>query len=62
MIQSAMFETQEEFLRQEKEMLGEDSAEYYIENFEAYLESRKIFSERKTGFENIDKKAGAFLP
>lgn len=62
MIQSAMIEAQKEFLKQEKEMLGENSAEYYTEKFKAYLENRKIFAERKTGFENIDEEAGAFLP
>ena len=62
MIEVALVESQEEFLNQEKEILGEDSAEYYTEKFEEYLENRKAFSERKTGFKNIDEEAGAFLP
>ena len=46
----------------QKEILGEVSAEYYTEKFLEYLEKRQGFSDRKTGFENMDAEMGAFLP
>lgn len=46
----------------QKEILGEVSSEYYTEKFLDYLKKREGFSERKTGFENIDEEMGAFLP
>lgn len=62
MIQLVLVESQEEFLKQEKEILGEVSAEYYTEKFLEYLEKRQGFSDRKTGFANMDAEMGAFLP
>lgn len=46
----------------QKEILGEVSSEYYTEKFLDYLKKREGFSERKTGFENIDEEMGAFVP
>ena len=46
----------------QKKVLGEVSAEYYKEKFLEYLEKRQGFSDRKTGFENMDLEMGAFLP
>ena len=62
MIQVALDEAKEEFQKQEKEILGEVSAEYYTEKFLEYLQKRKGFSDRKTGFENLDAEMGAFIP
>lgn len=46
----------------EKEIIGEEANEYFAESYRGYLESRKEFAERKTGFANLDEEMGAILP
>lgn len=47
---------------EEKRLFGEESAEYYKGSFIEYLENRKCFEDRKTGFENLDAEMGSILP
>ena len=46
----------------EKALFGESFSEYFAFKFPTYVNDNKKFSDRKTGFQNLDDETNSFLP
>ncbi len=61
-IKIAQFELLKIERQQNAVLFGELSADYFSNTFLDYLESRKQFADRLTGFDNLDAELSGFLP
>lgn len=58
----AQFELDKIEREQNSTLFGELSYDYFSDSFLDYLEKRKQFADRKTGFANLDSQMNGFLP
>ena len=53
----------DEIAKNEKNRLfGESFSNYFLDNFQPYVDENKKFADRKTGFANLDDELTSFLP